>query len=350
MLDHRPWFTTAHQEWNALSKAEKRKRKSKQHPKSLAQWLGLLGADENAERCQLRRIRLVALSGPGILCSPCSLASSYRKCPFTDGDGNLSHFSCSCVLATGAVPIYNTSTDFLAADLRTRTRLAAIGTLLSRVPVRPSLHCASQWAVGMTRSAGGIEHMLDEAFPAIGIKIATCKHLNRSGPGNADACCSATYGKNLHAALVACMPSVHPAFLEYTLADMTASGKQIPLEVRLDELPKTIDGALDASPLLRFISERDREALSTPPAGVGSKVLLIRLEEGEELPALGNAQPWVGSRTRMLMSGSCKGFTALISQEPAKNSDRKASREALLRDIQVLMHSVACFEAPGSCL
>ena len=52
----------------------------------------------------------------------------------------------------------------------------------------------------------------------------------------------------------------------------------------------TADGALDASPMLRYIMAADKEALAQAPRGVGSKVLFIRLEQGQELPPLAKAQ------------------------------------------------------------
>ena len=166
------------------------------YARNLAQALKLLGADERPNRlasAQLKRLRLVALSGPG------------------------------------AVPIRNTSADFLKMDLRTRARLSAIGTLLSRVPARPRVSCDSPWAIRMRGGVRGIVQTPGERWPfaGVGINVAQCSQRAPSEPGGVAACCAAVYGKKLHAAQVDCLPAVHPAFLEHTLA----STRQRPLEV-----------------------------------------------------------------------------------------------------------------------
>ena len=69
--------------------------------------------------------------------------------------------------------------------------------------------------------------------------------------------------------------------------------------MRLSDLPTTADGALDASPLLRYIAAADKEALAQSPRGIGSKVLFIRLEQGQELPPLAKAQVAVARKSNL---------------------------------------------------
>ncbi|KAL1514601.1 hypothetical protein AB1Y20_003695 [Prymnesium parvum] len=298
------YFTSALQEWQGLSPEQKHIRSRRSYRKSLAHMLGLLGADENSAGSQLKRVRLIALSGPG------------------------------------AAPIYNTSAEFLAADLRTRARLAAIGTLLSRAPVRPRVQCDSPWAVRMQGGVRGVAQVPGERWPfaGVGINLATCAHRAPSEPQGIELCCSAIYGRKLNAAQLDCIASVHPAFLEYTLAAMQSSG-QTPLEVRLSELPRSADGRLDASPLLRYISEKDSAALRAPPRGVGTRVLFIRLEHGEELPPLGQALAWVHFRTKKHFIGDCQVHTALYSNMIDKPDDASGVQESISRlnhDIQAV--------------
>jgi len=119
---------------------------------------------------------------------------------------------------------------------------------------------------------------------------------------------------------------------------MQSSG-QTPLEVRLSELPRSADGRLDASPLLRYISEKDSAALRAPPRGVGTRVLFIRLEHGEELPPLGQALAWVHFRTKKHFIGDCQVHTALYSNMIDKPDDASGVQESISRlnhDIQAV--------------
>lgn len=74
------------------------------------------------------------------------------------------------------------------------------------------------------------------------------------------------------------MAGVHPSLLDYTIRAMRAKGER-PLELRLSDLPRTPTGEVDASPMLRFVMSSDHQALSLPNQGVGTRVILIRLEQ-----------------------------------------------------------------------
>jgi len=270
------------------------------------------------------------------------------------GSGGLSRLFLVELSGVGATPVLPTGAAFLEHDLTARARLAALGGLLRRAPVRPRAHCDSPWAVMHKNGFRSVWQTPGERWPfgGVGIAIGRCgaaaDHSGEVSPeadeeegGGANTggdpalsggagssrqharrapgqfCCTPIYGRLITRRQASCIGSVHAAVAERQAL------LSPPAVIRLAQLPRDANGALDAVRTLALLSE---------PRFANAPLLRIQLAAGEVLPPLSSLPADAAARTAALFEGACVAHAALANGS-ATPAELKASAAAFRGDL-----------------
>ena len=97
--------------------------------------------------------------------------------------------------------------------------------------------------------------------------------------------------------------------------------------------PRTHDGSLDAAGTLLVIQQLEAHSAGLDP--LSRPLLLIRLQDAEELPPLGNYKPSLPERLRTVFGQSCRAHLAHFSRSAELLPLQAESNAAVEADLKV---------------